>query len=70
MDLRNHSLIQEKAAMAGQIAATQPRNPTLTERLEDQVAHYKVQLAKAEEALAALKANPEIERVMNLLQQV
>jgi hypothetical protein len=70
MDLRNHSLLKQQAETVAQLAATAPRNPTLTERLEDQVAHYKVQLAKAEEALSALKANPEIERVMNLLQQV
>ena len=45
------------------------RNPTVTERLEMKKAHLEAELETTNAALTALKANPEIERVMNLVQQ-
>lgn len=44
-------------------------NPTVTERLEQAKSNLTVELNKVNEALDALKANPEIERVMNLVQR-
>lgn len=60
-----------------QLAGTAPseqmaspvQNPTVTEKLEGNRAHLQQQLMRVEEALAALKANPEIERVLNLIQR-
>lgn len=44
-------------------------NPTVTEKLEGNRTHLQQQLTRIDEALAALKANPEIERVLNLIQR-
>jgi hypothetical protein len=57
-------------AQAGQTqeaAAKSISQPTMTERLEMKKEHLEAELARANEALEALKANPEIERVMNLV---
>ena len=44
--------------------------PTVTGRLEAQRDNLKEHLARVEEAIAALKANPEVERVINLVSRV
>ena len=49
--------------------AKELREPTVTERLADKRQRLAQQLAETDEALAALKANPEIERVLNLVQR-
>jgi hypothetical protein len=46
-----------------------PRQPSVTEVLMEKLARQKKQLEDTEAALAALKANPEIERVLNLVQK-
>lgn len=43
--------------------------PTVTERLEGRRTQWQQELARTDEALAALKANPEIERVFDLVQR-
>lgn len=45
------------------------KEPTVTERLQDKRDRLAAQIQQTDEALAALKANPEIERVLNLVQR-
>ena len=49
------------------LATQQP--PTLRENLSAQRTNLAAQLASVEEAIAALDANPDIERVLNLVQK-
>ena len=51
------------------VQAGQPRQLSMTERLEIKRANLEGELQRTNEALEALKANPEIERVMNLVQR-
>jgi len=43
--------------------------PTLTQILEDKRKRLADELQQCEDALGALKANPEIERVLNMVQR-
>ena len=45
-------------------------NPTLTESLQSRKVRLEEELAQLNEALAALKANPEIENLLNLIQKI
>jgi hypothetical protein len=59
---------QEQAA---KIARDIPyQKPSLVEQLEQQAVDLKARLAQIEEALAGLKANPEVERVLNLVSRL
>lgn len=53
----------------GLAKASQPRQLTVTERLQANRDNLAAHLANVDAALEALKANPEIERVMNLVQR-
>lgn len=60
------------AGMGGQAAMEVSKaihQPTVTDKLEMQRVHLADALARIDAALEALKANPEIERVMNLVQR-
>lgn len=46
------------------------RNPTLVERLTDQKASLTQQLARVDEALAALNEHPEVMKVLELVSKV
>jgi hypothetical protein len=70
MDLMN-KLAREKSYMdtaAGQ--AISPRQMSLTEQLEARLQMHREEAAKLEETIEAVKKNPEIERVLNLLQRL
>lgn len=54
---------------AGAQANVISRPTTITESLEQRKSILEQQLVRVNEALSALKANPEIERTMNLIQQ-
>ena len=46
------------------------RPSTMTETLEQKRGRLKMQLADVEAALAALKAHPEVEAILNLISKV
>lgn len=45
-------------------------NPTLTQELDRRKERLERELAGVTEALTALRANPDVERVLNLIQKV
>ena len=49
--------------------AAKPYQLTLTENLEERRNGLKLQLERVEAAMAALKANPGVEEVLNLIQK-
>lgn len=51
-------------------SAMQPRQPNLTEQLEIRLEYHEAEAAKLKEAIEAVKKNPELERVLNLLQRL
>lgn len=46
------------------------RNPNMTQILTAKKERLELELSEVNEALAALKANPEIERVINLVTKI
>lgn len=46
------------------------RNPSIRERLDDQKTSLEAQLARVNEAIAALEAAPETARVLELISKV
>jgi hypothetical protein len=50
--------------------AVQPRQPNLTEQLEGRLEYHEAEAAKLKEAIAAVKSNPELEHILNLLQRL
>jgi len=48
----------------------QMRNPNMTQILTAKKERLELELSEVNEALAALKANPEIERVINLVTKI
>lgn len=73
MDMMNKALMRDKYAqeqMAGQAGVLSARQPNLTEQLEFRLEHHRAEAAKLEEAIAAVKKNPEIEHLLNLLQRL
>ena len=69
MDLMNKIAMREK--MAGEAAgALQPRQMNLTEQLEARLVYHREETAKLEELIAAVKENPKIENLLNLLQRL
>lgn len=54
----------------GNLVAQKLIAPTIQERLEQQVEMFRGQLQEAEEALDALKSNPEVARIINLVSKV
>lgn len=70
MDYLNRDMI-EKAECIGQSVSNLPLvNPTLTQSLELRKDRLERELASVTEALYALKANPDIEKVLNLIQKI
>lgn len=55
---------------AGSKEIAQIVRPTLTAHLEQEQSTLEARLAEVKEAISALKANPEIERVLNLVGKV
>jgi hypothetical protein len=55
---------------AKQYALGSIRKQTVTERLESRRAHLAQELEMVNQALTALKANPGVKEVMNLISQV
>lgn len=55
-------------AMAKEISLM--RNPNMTQILTAKKERLELELSEVNEALAALKANPEIERVINLVTKI
>lgn len=71
MDIGNYGLEKAYAEQAQTLAIPgRPYNPNLTERLEMQIKDAEERLARLKEAHAALKAQPEFETLLNLLQRV
>jgi hypothetical protein len=69
MDLMNKSRLAEVGA-ATQKASMELRQPNLTGQLEMRLEYHRAEAAKLEEAIAAVKKNPEIEHLLNLLQRL
>lgn len=62
--------VKEAPANTAGMLARQISSPNLTDRLENEKQILEARLAEVNEAIAALKANPEIERVLNLVGRV
>lgn len=60
---------ENAAGQVGLAVTSAPRQVTVTERLQANRDNLAAHLANVDAALEALKANPEIERVMNLVQR-
>jgi hypothetical protein len=69
MDIMNKALGRDKYTEAG-TSILQPRQPNLTEQLEMRLEHHEAEAAKLKEAIDAVKKNPELEHVLNLLQRL
>lgn len=77
MDVMNKARLKNISEAAGiaraeQLgnSAMQPRQPNLTEQLEIRLEYHEAEAAKLKEAIEAVKKNPELERVLNLLQRL
>jgi hypothetical protein len=57
------------AGSIGLVQEAEDHRSTVTETLERKRLNLQKKLDRVDAALAALKANPEIEKVMNLIQQ-
>jgi CRP-like cAMP-binding protein len=60
---------QPPEANATNVKALLDHSPTVTEKLEIKRQRLQDELSRTDEALTALKSNPEIERVLNLVQR-
>jgi hypothetical protein len=70
MDVMNKLSREKSYAEAGMANALSPRQMSLTEQLEARLQMHREEAAKLEETIDAVKKNPEIERVLNLLQRL
>lgn len=61
-------LAQAKCEVGGLVGSV--RQPNLTETLEYKRDNLKAELEKVEKAITALKANPAVEELLNLIQSV
>ena len=74
MDIMNKARLKQQAETSMPVQdpakSIQPRQPNLTEQLEGRLEYHQQEAAKLEEAIAAVKKNPELEHVLNLLQRL
>ena len=62
-------LDEQMSPSAGAEVSKELREPNVTDGLQFRRERLAQELATVDEAIAALKANPEIERVLNLVQR-
>ena len=62
--------IGEKCVPSSQVGPSRPYTPTLEERLLERKHHYEASLKEINEALAALQANPELLKIVNLVTKI